>query len=491
LDVSDFDSVYIDGEWRRARGSDPFPVINPFTEERVTNVRSASYEDVDDAVRSASAAMRSGPWSNASLEERCSVVERMKAGLSARLAELAEKSVMTLGHPISRARQVNNVASPIEIAIEGIKSLSLESRRSDKTGVALIARRPVGVVAAICPYNAPMRMEASKTVTALLAGCSVVLKPDPQTPYAARILAEVAAEAGLPPGVVNVVYGGGPTGDALVRHPLVSAVTFTGSAATGAAIGGACGPSFKRMVLELGGKSALIILDDADFDAALSAADVGNFRNAGQACIGLTRVLAPRYLYAEVVDALAQRAKAYVLGNPRDESTTMGPLVQKRQRERVLSLIEGARAEGARVVTGGKRPKDQPRGWFVEPTVLCDLNNSAKIAQEEVFGPVATIIPYDSEEQAVAIANDSRYGLHGAVFSKDAEHALRVARQIDAGTLGINCYGHTESSPFGGVKQSGIGREHGPESFDAFLEYITYTLEMGAGVLSYKRPAVR
>lgn len=488
---SDFDTNYIEGEWRPARGSENVPVINPYSEELVTTVQGASPKDVDDAVRSAWSAMRVGPWSEASLDERCAVVERIKVGLSARLDELIDRAIATLGHPISRARQVNDVALTIDEAIEAIRGIKLEYRREDKYGVALIQRRPVGVVAAICPWNAPTRMETTKTIMGLVAGCSVVLKPDPQTPYAARILAEVAAEAGLPPGVLNVVFGGSPTGDALVRHPLVSMVTFTGGASVGSAIGAACGQSFKRMTLELGGKSAAIVLDDADLDTALTAADVGNFRNAGQACIGLTRVLAPRRLYAEVVDRLAERAKAYVLGDPRDESTTMGPLVSQRQRERVLGLIEGARADGARVVTGGKRPKDQPHGWFVEPTVLADVENSAQIAQEEVFGPVASVIAYEDEAQAIAIANDSKYGLHGAVFSADAERALRVARRVDSGTLGINCYGHTESSPFGGVKSSGIGREHGPESLDAFLEYTAYTLKVSAGVTSYARPAGR
>lgn len=489
--MGDFDSIYIEGAWRAARGSESIPIINPFTEARIDVVRAASAEDIDDMVQSSYRAMRTGPWSRYSLDERIAVVERIKTGLMARRDDLIEKAVLTLGQPLSRARQVSRPEAPIDNAIRTIRGLALEFRREDPTGVALISRRPVGVVAVICPYNAPTLMELLKTIPALLAGCAVVLKPDPQTPYAARILAEVADEAGLPPGVLNVAFGGGPTGDALVRHPLVRLVTFTGSSATGSIIASACSTDFKRTVLELGGKSALIMLEDADFDAAIAAADVGNFRNAGQACIGLSRILVPRARYTEVVDRLAARAQAYVLGNPFDEATTMGPVVSKRQQERIFGLIDTARNEGGRIVTGGKRPEHLPTGWFVEPTVVADVGPSATIAQMEVFGPVATVIPFDGEAHAVAIANDSQYGLSGSVFSSDPDRALAIARQIDTGTVGINCYGHTEAIPFGGVKRSGIGREHGPEGFDAFLEYASYTLELGAGAVTAAAPPAR
>jgi betaine-aldehyde dehydrogenase len=488
--MSEFDSIYVAGEWRRACGTNELPLVSPYTEAVLTHVREASEADVDIAVRAAQTALPG--WSATPVEERCAVMERIKAGLAARRDELIEKAVMTLSQPISRARQVSRVDSPIENAIAFIRDMQLEFQRDDRSGSALVRRRPVGVVAAICPWNAPTLTEVSKTVPAMLAGCPVVLKPDPQTPFAARILAEVADEAGLPPGVLNVVFGGGGTGEALVRHPLVRMVTFTGSAATGSAIGTICGGDFKRMVLELGGKSALVVLDDADLDAVTAAADAGNYRNSGQACIGLTRIVAPRRLYAEVVDRLAERARAYVLGDPMLDTTTMGPLVRERQRDRMLGLIEGARREGARLVTGGVRPKDQPRGWFVEPAVIADVGPDATIAQEEVFGPVATVLAYDSEAQAVAIANNSRYGLHGAVFSGDPDRALALARQVDSGTMGVNCFGLSEAAPFGGVKCSGVGREHGPEGVAAFLEYTSYTLALGAGaVTSYARPAAR
>lgn len=489
--MSDFDVIYVGGQWRPARGSDEYQVVGPYTEKHVTTVRSSSAQDVDDAVRAAWTAIHTGPWSQTSFAERCAVVTRIKEGLVARQADLIDRAVATLGQPLSRARQVSSIGSRIERDIEMVDAMSLEFQREDASGVALVSRRPVGVVAAICPFNAPTLMEIKKTIPALLTGCSVVLKSDSQTPYAARILAEVADEAGLPPGVLNVIFGGGATGEALVDHPLVNMVTFTGSAPTGSAIGAACGRSFKRMVLELGGKSAAIILDDADLDAALTACDLGNFRNAGQACIGLTRVLAPQGKYAEVVDGLVQRARAYVLGDPLDESTTMGPVVTERHRDRVLGMIDQARSEGARFATGGKRPTDQPHGWFVEPTVVTGLDNSATIAQEEVFGPVVTVIPYRDEDEAVAIANDSKYGLHGAVFAADDDRALGLARRVESGTLGVNCYGLVDSSPFGGIKQSGIGREYGTEGIDAFLEYTTYTLKVGAGSVTAAAPPVR
>lgn len=480
-DSVDFNAVYVDGEWRPSRGTQVLPVISPYTEERLTTVRAASADDVDDAARAAWSSLQSGVWSRRSLDERCEVVERIKRGLAARRDELVDRSVATLGHPITRARQVSNVDVLIEQAMHSVRAVQFEYRRSNQWGDALIRRQPVGVVAGICPWNAPTRTEVQKTVPALLSGCSVVLKSDPQTPYAARILTEVAAEAGLPPGVLNVVFGGPSTGEALVRHPLVRLVSFTGSSATGSAIGAICGASFKRMVLELGGKSALIILDDADIDAAMTAAAAGNFGNAGQACIGLTRVLAPRRLYGEIVQRLSDRARSFVLGDPRQATTTMGPVVSARQRDRVLGLIEEARADGASIVTGGKRPKDQPRGWFVEPTVIADADPSSTIAQEEIFGPVATVIPYDDEDQAIAVANHSKYGLHGAVFSKDPDHALRIALRIDSGSMGINCFGLTGTAPFGGVKASGIGREYGPEGFDTFLEYTSYSLDLSGG----------
>jgi aldehyde dehydrogenase (NAD+) len=488
--MNEFDSLFVAGAWREVRGRERQNVINPYTETAVTAIRQASAEDVDDAVRAAAHTLHEGTWGGLPLEERCAVVTRIKAGLSARRDELIEWAVLTLGQPISRARQVSRIDSAIDSAIAAIQQLELEYRRISESGEALVVRRPVGVVAAICPWNAPTLTEVIKTISPLLAGCPVVLKPDPQTPYAALVLAEVAHEAGLPAGALNIVYGASATGEALVRHPLVRAVTFTGSTATGARIGSICGETFKRTVLELGGKSALIILDDADLDAAIAAADAGNFRNNGQACIGLTRILAPRRLHDDVVDALVARAEGYVLGDPRDDSTTMGPLATQRQRERVLGLIDSARADGARIATGGGRPEDQPHGWFVEPTVVTGVKNSSRIAQEEVFGPVATVLSYANENEAIAMANDSKYGLHGAVFAGDPDHALRVARRIESGTVGINCFGLTEFAPFGGVKGSGIGREMGPESFDAFLEYGSYTLAVGVGaVTAYNRGA--
>jgi betaine-aldehyde dehydrogenase len=274
--------------------------------------------------------------------------------------------------------------------------------------------------------------------------------------------------------VVNVVFGGASTGEALVTHPLIRKIAFTGSTDVGRRIATLAAREFKRLQLELGGKSAAIVLDDVDLDETLPWLDAGVFRAAGQICFANTRIVVARSRYDEVVDALAQRARAHVLGDPFDPATTMGPLVARRQRDRVRGYIEAGKAEGARLVTGGGTPDDQPRGWFVEPTVFSDVKNSMKIAQEEIFGPVASVIPFDDEDDAVRIANDSRYGLGGAVHSADPLHALRVAGRVESGYIAINRFGIGGSGPFGGVKNSGIGRECGVEGFDSFLEYTSY-----------------
>lgn len=479
--MDDVSACYIAGSWQPTRGQDELTVTNPFTEEKVGTVRVGGAGDVNAAVDAGHEAWRSGVWSEVTLEERCAVIERMRAGLAARRADLIERAVTTLGQAISRARVVSNVDAPIFQAMDSIRAFTREIHRENRWGEALIVRKPIGVVAAICPWNAPTRTEIQKTIPALLSGCSVVLKPDPQTPYASGILAEVAAEAGLPAGVLNIVQGGAATGCALVRHPLISLVSFTGSSATGSSIGGVCGQELKPMVLELGGKSAMIILDDADLDTAIQTAEAANFGNAGQACIGLTRILVPRRLYAEVVDRLVERARAQVLGDPFEETTTMGPVVSRTQRDRIMQRLLQARAGGAKIATGGGRPTNLPRGWFVEPTVVVDADPSSPIAQEEIFGPVATVIPFDDEAHAVAIANNSSYGLHGAVFGKDVDRALSIARRLETGTVAINCYGLMGGAPFGGVKKSGYGREYGPEGFEAYHTMVAYALRLGDG----------
>jgi betaine-aldehyde dehydrogenase len=281
----------------------------------------------------------------------------------------------------------------------------------------------------------------------------------------------------VPPGVLNLVLGDGGTGDELVRHPLVNKVAFTGSSATGSRIWSAVADKFSRLQLELGGKSAALVLDDADLSEAAPFLSMGIFNFSGQQCTATSRILAPRSRYDEVVDALVIAAKSHVLGDPFDAATTLGPLVAKRQQDRVLDFIESGKTEGARVATGGGRPADVPTGWFIEPTVFADVDNSMRIAREEIFGPVVSIIAYDTDADAVAIANASEYGLGGAVYSRDPGRALAVARQVESGYISVNRYGIGARVPFGGVKRSGIGRESGVEGYDSFLEYIAHPLQ--------------
>lgn len=468
--------VFIDGEWQRSSGKDVLEVINPTTEGVFGTVRAASDDDVDHAVRSADRALRSGPWPKMTLEERCDIVMRIKAGLLARTEEIAFLAASTLGQVYRAATGLGGAAGLLDMYVASSKQVSFEYLRTDASGTALITRKPVGVVAAITPWNTPLRSEIKKAIPAILAGCTVVVKSSERTPFAGAIFAEVAAAAGLPDGVINLIFGGPETGAALVEHPLVRKVTFTGSSATGARIGEHCGRTFKRMQLELGGKSPAVVLEDADVDATLPWLDVGNYYGTGQMCVALSRVIVPRSRYDEIVDRMTQQAKEYRLGDPLDERTTMGPLVAERQRTRVLDYIAIARADGAEVVVGGGRPAYLDHGWYVEPTVLRGVENTMRIAQEEVFGPVASVIAYDTEAEAIRIANSSAYGLHGAVFAGSPERALEVARQIDTGSVGINRFGVNVSAPFGGVKNSGVGREHGPEGYDSYLEYVPYML---------------
>lgn len=468
--------TYIDGAWRPAQSDHTVTVINPYTEQPFGVTSVASPAEVDAAVVSADRAGRRSAWSATSLEDRIAIVERIRDGLLARATELATLNTSSMGMLYSRAKGLGRAAELIEMYIAAARELELAYLRTSHDAAALITRRPVGVVAAIVPWNTPIRSEVKKVIPALLAGCTVVLKPAPETPFGASTFAEICSEAGLPPGVLNVVPGDASTGAHLVRHPLVRKVAFTGSTATGQQIWQAVAPNFTRLQLELGGKSAAILLDDVDLDAALPWLSQGIFSGSGQQCIATSRILAPRSRYAEVVEAMAAAADSLVPGDPFDPTTTLAPLVSARQRDRVLGYVEIGRSEGAKVVTGGRVPASPAHGWFVEPTILAEVDNAMRVAQEEIFGPVACIIPYDTEQEAIAIANDSRYGLGGSVYSRDPLHALEVAQQIDAGHVAINRHGVPQNVPFGGVKHSGIGREHGIEGYDSFLEYKVYPM---------------
>ena len=465
---------FSNGEWCPSSGSESFQVVNPATAEPCAEVSRASAADVDTAVRAAHQALHHGTWPGLSLDDRCEIVGSIRAGLAAARDELARAAAVTLGQPLRFARGLGGSLDVIDMCLESVRQVEFEYEREDRFGRSLITRRPVGVVAAIVPWNTPLRAEVKKVVPALLAGCTVVLKPAPETPFAAAILADVSAKAGLPPGVLNVVNGGADVGENLVSHPLVRKIAFTGSTATGVRIGEICSRSMKRTQLELGGKSAAVLLEDADPAKAIPQLVDANFRNTGQTCAAVTRILVHRSAYGAVCDAMVEGARAQVVGDPLDGATTVGPLVSSRQRDRVERYIERGSSEGSRLLAGGRRPAHLDRGWYIEPTVFGAVSNSMTIAQEEIFGPVASIIQYDTVAEAIELANDSPYGLHGSVFSADDDRALAVARQIDSGAIGINRYGIPGSTPFGGVKMSGIGREHGPEGYDSFLEYRSY-----------------
>jgi aldehyde dehydrogenase (NAD+) len=333
-----------------------------------------------------------------------------------------------------------------------------------------VRREPVGVVAAIVPWNYPQALAAFKLAPALAAGCTVVLKAAPETALDALVFAEAARECGMPPGVLNVVPGGVEAGKHLVSHPGVDKVSFTGSTVAGRIIAEVCGRLLRPVTLELGGKSAAIILDDADLDATLRGLRSVSFVNNGQTCYLGSRILAPRSRYAEVIDALVTLVDGFTVGDPLDGATDIGPVVTARQRDRVLGYIEAGNDSGARLVAGGGIPKDQPRGWFVSPTVFADVDNSDRIAQEEIFGPVLAVIAYDDDADAIALANDSQFGLAGTVWSTDTDRATDVARAVKTGTIGVNGYQLDMGAPFGGVKASGLGRELGPEGLEEFFD---------------------
>ena len=468
-----YQGVYIDGAPTEGRAGE-FAVQNPATEEVFATVSLADRSDVDAAVRSALRTHEAGVWAQTPLVERQKVVLRIADLIEERAAELARLRTLSIGAPY--ALHLSNAAALTRMYAESVEQVVFEQVRRDSLGNALVMRRPIGVVAGVVPWNVPVRNELKKLVPAVLCGNTIVLKPALESPLTGAVLMEIFTEAGLPPGVVSLVVGGAETGEALVAHPAVRKVAFTGSTATGARIAAVAAPQFKRLQLELGGKSASIVCDDIDLDDVVPSLLTFGFANSGQICASLSRIVVPRRLQDDVVEALVAGARRYVLGDPMDPATTMGPVVSEKQRRRVLDLIESGKQEGARLAVGGRVPAGLDKGWFVEPTVFADVTSRMRIAQEEIFGPVLSVLPYDTEEEAIAIANDSRYGLHGAVHARDPERALRLAMRIDTGTAAVNGFDVPLSAPFGGVKCSGVGRENGVEGFDHYLEWHSYKL---------------
>ncbi len=460
-------SVFIDGRLRAADRAEP--VLEAATGEPLGDGASATAAEVDEAVAAARAAL--AEWSSASPDHRAEVLGGFAAALQRRARTTDQLVTRENGMPMSLSRGANGAfpAALLRYYAQLITETPIEEIRPSVIGHTIVRREPVGVVAAVVPWNYPQALSAFKLAPALAAGCTVVLKAAPETALDALVFAEAAQECGLPPGVLNIVPGAAEAGVHLVSHPGVDKVSFTGSTAAGRAIGEVCGRLLRPVTLELGGKSAAIILDDADLDATMKGLRSASFVNNGQTCYLSSRILAPRSRYDDVVAALVALVDGMKVGDPLDPATDIGPLVSARQRERVLGYIEAGRNSDAKLVVGGSVPADQPRGWFVAPTVFADVHNSDRIAQEEIFGPVLAVIPYDGDADAIALANDSEFGLAGTVWSGDDDRATEVAREIRTGTVGINDYQLDFRAPFGGVKASGIGRELGPEGLEAFF----------------------
>jgi aldehyde dehydrogenase (NAD+) len=470
----DSDQLFIGGGWTKPKGTGRIPVVSASTEEPIGSVPEGTNADIDVAVDAARRAFDDPKgWSSWPVEERAQALERLAAAYESRAGEIARRISMQNGMPIAVSSQLEAVFPPVLARYYAglIRQAVLEEDRQGLLGgVIHVSRKPVGVVGAIVPWNFPQTLAMFKLAPLLAAGCTVVVKPSPETVLDSLLLAEAILEAGLPPGVVNIVPAGREVGAYLVEHPKVDKIAFTGSTAAGRVIAARCGELLRPVTLELGGKSASIVLDDADLPKAAEALFGATLLNNGQTCYLGTRVLAPRSRYKEMLDFFAGFAGALQVGDALDPKTQIGPVASARQRDRIEGYIAKGKAEGARLVAGGGRPKGQKQGWFVEPTVFADVENSHTIAREEIFGPVLSVIPYDDLDHAVRIANDSDFGLGGSVWTSDPARGEDLAKRVQTGSIGINHYVPDPAAPFGGIKASGLGRELGPEGLTAYLQ---------------------
>ncbi|WP_421864065.1 aldehyde dehydrogenase [Parvibaculum sp.] len=468
-----YDRLFIGGEWVAPSSSETIDVISPATEEVIARVPAGKAADIDRAVAAARAAFDHGPWPRLTAAERVDWIRKLSAGLQARMSDIAVAVTTEMGCPItvSTMAQALPPGMVLDKYAEIASTHAFEQERAGLFGRVIVRQEPIGVCGLIVPWNFPLAIIAFKLGAALAAGCTTVVKPAPETPLDAYILAEVCEQIGFPKGVINVVVAGREDSELLVRHPDVDKISFTGNSVVGRRIASICGEQLKRCTLELGGKSAAIVLEDADPAMVVPGLVPNGILNTGQACAAQTRLLIPRSRYREYVDAIGDFLRAVPTGDPMDPTMQLGPLVAERQRERVLGYIEKGRAEGARLVVGGGRPAGLGKGWYVEPTLFADVKNEMTIAREEIFGPVLVAIPYDSQEDAIRISNESDYGLSGSVWTKDIERGIEIGRQVRTGTYNVNGFIIDFGSPFGGYKASGIGREFGPEGIACFSEY--------------------
>lgn len=472
---------FIGGEWVAPSSDETISVITPSTEEVFVTVAAAQDADINRAVAAARDAFDNGPWPRMSPVERAGYLREFSRKVQERALALSRIWTSEMGATRALADPwVPGIATAFDYYASLADSFQWierhEALHSPGSAIGLLAHEPVGVVGAIVPWNGPLVLATYKIAPALIAGCTVVLKSSPETPGEGLVLGEIAEEIGLPKGVLNVVTAERESSETLVRHPGIDKITFTGSTAVGKRIASICGERIARCTLELGGKSAAIILDDADIGATAQMLSQGVRVLTGQVCSSLTRYIVSSKRHDELVDAVTAAFDSIKVGDPFDMNTEMGPLAMKRQRDRVEGYIEQGKAEGAMIAAGGKRPSHLNRGYFIEPTIFCNVDNSMTIAREEIFGPVVSVIKADTEEQAIAIANDSDFGLNASVFTQDANRAYRVARQVRSGTVGHNAFRSDLSIAFGGFKQSGIGREGGIEGLRPYLETKTIIL---------------
>jgi aldehyde dehydrogenase (NAD+) len=469
--VRSFDRLFIGGEWVEPATDLKIESISPSTEEIIATVPEAREGDVDRAVAAARRAFDEGPWPRMSPADRAEHLAQVADEVRVRVPEMAEAFTAEIGAPTAVSSAfTNNAVIFWEGASRLHRSFPFEEERQWSTGRGKLIREPVGVVATIVPWNAPVATASMKMGPALAAGCTVIVKPAPEGPVSAMMLAEAIAAADLPRGVVSILPAGREVGEYLVSHPDVDKVAFTGSTAAGQRIMSICGQRIARVTLELGGKSAAVVVDDVPLERVLPSLAFAGIGHTGQVCAALTRIVVPGHRQAEFADALTAIFESVTVGDPFAEGTVLGPLAAARQRDRVEEYIRIGLAEGARLVTGGKRPAGLEKGWYIEPTLFADVDNSSRLAQEEIFGPVVCLIPHDGEEDAIRIANDSRYGLSGAVYAETDEKAERVARRIRTGQISINSWAMCVEQPFGGYKQSGLGRENSIEGMAEYME---------------------